>query len=58
MTSTRVGRWGNSLAIRLPDHVAKQAGIAKGDLVEIEQDGRSLVIRKIKPITPREAGSK
>ncbi len=38
-----VGRWGNSLAVRLPADLAKQLGIAEGSTLHVErQEDNSL----------------
>jgi len=50
MPQATVGRWGKSLAIRLPGEVAKTAGIGVGDRVEIETRDGDIVIR---PAAPR-----
>ena len=31
-----VSKWGNSIAVRLPMHVARRSGISEGDLVDVE----------------------
>lgn len=43
---TRVSRWGNSLAIRIPKIYAKRIGLEEGAAVEITARGDSLTIRK------------
>jgi antitoxin MazE len=42
----QIGRWGNSLAVRIPRHVADEAGLREGDnlLLEVEARG-SVAIR-------------
>jgi len=50
MSQATVGRWGKSLAIRLPGEVAKAAGISEGERVEIEARDGDVVIR---PVAPR-----
>ena len=35
----QVGRWGNSLAIRLPSSVVEKLGLHEGDEIEIEIAG-------------------
>lgn len=52
MSRVTVGRWGKSLAIRVPLDVAKAAGLREGDAVEIESiDGRI----QVRPDASREA---
>jgi antitoxin component of MazEF toxin-antitoxin module len=46
MTHVIVGRWGRSLAIRVPAEVAREAGLADGDPVEIEAQDGDIVIRR------------
>jgi antitoxin MazE len=41
-----VGRWGQSLAIRVPAELAQRTGLVEGARVEVEADGDSLVIRR------------
>ena len=41
---TTISKWGNSLALRLPKHVAEDARLAEGTPVTIEIDGSSLKI--------------
>jgi antitoxin MazE len=36
---TTVSRWGNSLAIRIPQGVAKEASLNEGDCVALSLDG-------------------
>lgn len=39
---TTISKWGNSLAVRIPLAIAKQAGLNKGDCVKmaVDRDGR------------------
>lgn len=50
MAQAIVGRWGRSLAIRLPGEVARAAGICDGERVDIEARDGKVVIR---PVAPR-----
>jgi len=43
---TRISRWGNSLAVRIPRAFADQAGLSEGSQAEFIAEGRSLVLRK------------
>ena len=45
----KVQKWGNSLAIRIPRGVAKEAHIREGTTVEIVGDAQSVVMRLPKP---------
>jgi antitoxin MazE len=48
--ATRISKWGNSLAIRLPRSVLAELGLAEGDSVEIGTENGRLVITPV----PRE----
>jgi len=39
-----IGKWGNSLALRLPRHIADQVRLVDGATVELQVDGCSLRI--------------
>jgi len=45
----QVSRWGNSLGLRIPRHIAKQAGLREGTRVEIEAEGDRIVIAPARP---------
>jgi antitoxin MazE len=49
MSQATVGRWGKSLAVRLPGEIARAAGISDGERVEIEACGGDIVIRPAAP---------
>ena len=45
--ATRVSKWGNSLAIRLPAAVVEVLGLEEGDQVEVDVAGaRSIGVRR------------
>lgn len=44
-----VARWGNSLALRIPSSLAKDAGLAEGTPVTVRLEGGALVIRADAP---------
>ena len=44
----RVGRWGSSLAVRIPKTVANQCGISEGSLLDMEVQSGQLVVRRRK----------
>jgi len=44
-----LGRWGSSLAVRLPQDVALRAGFTDGLSVEVEARGGEVVIRPVQP---------
>jgi antitoxin component of MazEF toxin-antitoxin module len=47
MSQATVGRWGKNLAIRVPLEVARRAGLADGERVEIEAQDGDIVIRRL-----------
>lgn len=40
----KVAKWGNSLAVRLPKHLADELGLAAGNTVDLEKRGTKLSI--------------
>ncbi len=46
---TAIAKWGNSLAVRLPRHLAEGANLSVGSPVEIRVEDHSLVIRSTRP---------
>jgi antitoxin MazE len=46
---TRVAKWGNSLAVRLPRDIAERIRLEVGTPVEIEVEGDTLVLRQAGP---------
>jgi len=36
MMTTRIAKWGNSLAIRIPKPIAEEAGFERGDPIVVE----------------------
>jgi len=49
MAQAIVGRWGKSLAVRLPGEVANAAGICTGERVKTEARDGAIVIRRATP---------
>jgi len=47
--TTKVKKWGNSLAIRIPDEFAENLDLRDGSPVRFEQSGDKIVIAKAKP---------
>jgi antitoxin MazE len=41
---TAISKWGNSLAVRIPLAVARQAGIDEGDSVALSLDGKGGIV--------------
>ena len=46
---SRIQRWGNSLAVRIPKVFAQDIGLQEDASVEISVSGRDLVISPVKP---------
>lgn len=40
----QLAKWGNSLGVRIPKDIARKAGLTPGLAVEIEAEGRRIVI--------------
>ena len=49
MSEVIVGKWGNSLAVRLPGEIVKAARLSDGERVEIETEDGDIVIRRAAP---------
>ena len=45
-----VSRWGNSLGVRVPKELAKQAGLSDGVRVEMTLEGDKLVMSTARPV--------
>jgi antitoxin MazE len=52
---TRVQKWGNSLAVRIPQHVIREAGLAYNVPVEMKVEEGKLVIQRTEEIPTLEA---
>jgi antitoxin MazE len=48
-TITQVAKWGNSLGLRLPKSVAREAQLDVGDTVDVSVDNGAIVIRPSRP---------
>jgi antitoxin MazE len=46
---TTVAMWGNSLALRLPKHVAADARLYEGTAVDLKVEGDTLFVRPARP---------
>jgi len=46
MSRATVGRWGKSLAVRIPGEIADAAGLIEGERVQIETQDAAIVIRR------------
>ena len=47
--TTQVSKWGNSLGLRLPKSVARDAQLDEGDTVDVSVDNGAIVIRHSRP---------
>lgn len=45
---TKVAKWGNSLAVRIPEEVVRGAGMREGTAVEVSVEAHSVVVRHAK----------
>jgi antitoxin MazE len=48
-TSTQIAKWGNSLGLRLPKSVAREARIDEGDTVDLSVKNGTIVISLTRP---------
>ena len=46
--TTRISKWGSSLAVRIPKAVAEEWGVKEGSTVEMSQDDQGIHLRKRK----------
>jgi antitoxin component of MazEF toxin-antitoxin module len=46
LSQVTIGKWGKSLAIRLPGEIVKAAGLSNGERLEIETHDGEIVIRR------------
>jgi antitoxin MazE len=42
----QVAKWGNSLAVRLPQRLVRQLGLKEGDEVDLRVDGGGLAVAR------------
>ena len=49
MSQVTIGKWGKSLAIRLPGEIVKAAGLSNGERLDIETHDGQIVIRRAVP---------
>jgi antitoxin MazE len=47
--TTQIGKWGNSLGLRLPKSIAQEAQLDEGDIVEVSVRNGAIVIRPSRP---------
>src|SRR6266850_8511825 len=48
-TITQVSKWGNSLGLRLPKSVAREAQLDEGDTVDVSVKDGAIVVRPARP---------
>jgi antitoxin MazE len=48
-TVTQISKWGNSLGLRLPKSVAREAEVGEGDTVAVSVRNGTIVIRPSRP---------
>jgi antitoxin MazE len=49
VSQVTVGKWGKSLAIRLPGEIVKAAGLSNGERLDIQTHDGEIVIRRAAP---------
>lgn len=54
MEQTKVQKWGNSLAVRLPRTITRTLRFREGTPVLIGQDQMTVLIKHVMPRTPRD----
>jgi antitoxin MazE len=47
---SQISRWGNSLGLRIPKHIAEGLGLSANDEVECRIEQGQLMVKPIKPI--------
>lgn len=45
---TRISKWGNSLAVRIPRSFAEQLGVTDGSAIEISAHGERVILERPK----------
>ena len=48
-TSTQIAKWGNSLGLRLPKSIAREAQLDEGDTVDVSVKDGAIVVRPARP---------
>ena len=46
--STNIGKWGNSLGLRIPSSIAEQIHLHEGDEVALSVEGSRLIVTPVK----------
>lgn len=45
-TNLHVGKWGSSLAVRIPKAIAEQCGVTEGSALEMDVKGSQIILSK------------
>ncbi len=48
--TTKIRKWGNSLAVRIPDEFAQNLDLKDGSFVNFKQTGDKIIISSSKPV--------
>lgn len=48
--TTKIRKWGNSLAVRIPDEFAENLDLRDGSVVGFQQSGGKIIITRAKPV--------
>lgn len=48
---TRMQKWGNSMAMRIPKHIVEELGLEEGTEVEISVEDRRIIVSPVQPLT-------
>ncbi len=46
--TTRISKWGSSLAVRIPKAIAEEWGVKEGTAIELSQDDQGIRLKKRK----------
>ena len=44
--TTRISKWGSSLAVRIPKAIAEEWGVKEGTTIELARNGKGLLLKK------------
>ena len=44
--TTRISKWGSSLAVRIPKAIAEEWGVKEGTAIELSQDDQGIRLKK------------
>ena len=44
--TTRISKWGSSLAVRIPKAIAEEWGVKEGTAIELSRDNKGLLLKK------------